>query len=432
MEIVNNTNINSFNNQLLVQHIVNANESKLKAQIEMNENLKCVISDKDKEIQFLKYKITELMSMQTLISNMESFMNQQLYVSQSLEKEVSEGIDRLDSVYNESKSKYELEILQLKSTIDFMHKRLENTVILEAKLSDSEKKMENNTKMVSELIDKMTNESRKQKLDFAFELEEIKNVLNNNIEKDKKKYVDNSLSHLKITEKLSLIQNNHLIADIEYKSKYINYSQDKIESLERKIWELNNEIILHKNIENDLMRKNKSLLKNLDDFKLNVKLLLADYISNDEKDLGKINSLKEYLGEILDKKESLCHIIINKNKKLSKKNKNDSSLLSDNVNNSNLNKSNDKINIKTSLNLNNEKEKSKIKRNKDDKNFGNNDNKKVKLILPKLTLKNNNIFTEGNSVSSSLIPLSTIKNTSSKSFKMNINSSSKKILKTKT
>lgn len=384
MELLNTTNNNVLNNNLLVQHIYSTVESKLKSQIEMNENLKNIILEKENEIKFLKYKITELMSMQTLISNMESFMNKQMFVSQSLEMEISEGIEKLDNSYNESKTKYESEINQLKSTIDFMQKRLENTIVLENKLLETEKKLESNTKTVWELIEKMTNESRKQKLDFAFELEEIKNSLVNTIEKDKKKYVDNSLSHLKITEKLSLIQNNQLITDIEYKSKYINYSQDKIESLERKIWELNNEIILHKNIENDLMRKNKSILKNLDNFKLNLKLLLADYICNDEKDLNKINTLKDYLGEILDNKDSLCHLIISKNRKGKKC---DSSLMSDS-----LNKSKEKINLKNSFtNGENNNKNNQIKK----------ENKKVKLILPKLSL--NNLKTEVNSNSKSKI-----------------------------
>ena len=62
-----------------------------------------------------------------------------------------------------------------------------------------------------------------------------------------------------VSTKLTLLQNHQLLIQLEYQSQQIDELTEKKEALEKKIFELNKDIDIHKEVELSLAEKNKKL-----------------------------------------------------------------------------------------------------------------------------------------------------------------------------
>lgn len=266
-------------------------ESKLKFEKEYSNKLRQIVQDKDNEINELRKKVKEIFILQKQIESLEVFLNTQVDESTQLKRIVDDTLTHFEIDYNHRKKEFEIEVNQLKSYLEMMNKKIEHTHQLEQQLIEKDKLLEETKKRFNEFSENMMHQTRKQKLDYTIELDEMKNYLSDQIEKSKKNFIKTSLSHLDIASKVSIIQNHKLITEIEYKSNYINYIQVKLEEHDRTIAQLKDEIEVHKKLEQQLIKKNKILVNEINEFKDSVKEMLKEINSNEiktnDKTIGK-------------------------------------------------------------------------------------------------------------------------------------------------
>ena len=148
-----------------------------------------------------------------------------------------------------------------------------------------------------------------------------------NINQTQSKVTELNIQYMDVSTKLTLLQNHQLLIQLEYQSQQIEELTNKKETLEKKIFELNKDIEIHKEVELSLAEKNKKLknenlkLKNNsnnENNKSNNDSLVINNVSINNLSLNNNNNLdnnnyKRILN--LEKK------IFNLEKKLSQKNK---------------------------------------------------------------------------------------------------------------
>jgi hypothetical protein len=268
--------------------LISSKDSKLKFEEEKNLKLTNLLNDKDKEINGLRNKLQEVFVLQKHLDSLEVFITTQQEESEQLNNLVSTTLIKFEEDYSLVKKTFDLEISQLKGTLDMMSKRIEHTQLVEQKLLQQEKIVEDTKKQFELFSEKLLDEARKQKLDYALEIEDMKNFLNEKIEKSKRNFVKTSLSHLDIAGKISMIQNHKLITEVDYKSSYINFMQVKLNELTRRVAELNDEIEIHKNLERKLLKQNQTITKEAELLRSSFNNILTEIsnknFSNQEKE----------------------------------------------------------------------------------------------------------------------------------------------------
>ena len=101
-----------------------------------------------------------------------------------------------------------------------------------------------------------------------------------NINQTQSKVTELNIQYMDVSTKLTLLQNHQLLIQLEYQSQQIDELTSKKESLEKKVFELNRDIDIHKEVELSLAEKNKKL--SLENQKLKNKKLENEKNENNE------------------------------------------------------------------------------------------------------------------------------------------------------
>ena len=80
-----------------------------------------------------------------------------------------------------------------------------------------------------------------------------------NINQTQSKVTELNIQYMDVSTKLTLLQNHQLLIQLEYQSQQIDELSSKKDALEKKVFELNRDIDIHKEVELSLAEKNKKL-----------------------------------------------------------------------------------------------------------------------------------------------------------------------------
>jgi hypothetical protein len=80
-----------------------------------------------------------------------------------------------------------------------------------------------------------------------------------NINQTQSKVTELNIQYMDVSTKLTLLQNHQLLIQLEYQSQQIDELNSKKESLEKKVFELNKDIDIHKEVELSLAEKYKKI-----------------------------------------------------------------------------------------------------------------------------------------------------------------------------
>ena len=210
-----------------------SDSSKLKQQLDRSiekgeqqekeiENLKQKIIDQHKE--FTEEKRIEEKKHLTEISKLK------VTIDSYIQKTLRSNMNELDN------EKLNIQLDQLKTKYDFLTKKSEQDII--------HKDIQNKIKF-SKLKDKM-----------------IENINNT-----KEEVTELNMKYMDVSTKLTLLQNHQLLVQLDYQSQQLDESTKKIEYLEKKIFDLNKDLEVHKEVEIAFAEKNKKLKEELKKYK---------------------------------------------------------------------------------------------------------------------------------------------------------------------
>jgi hypothetical protein len=325
----------------------NKNEVPIDFQVE-SKNLQYTITLREMEISDLK---AEVEAKKNYIINLESEIHNlkgacvngfkiqndlKIYKSkcEKLEKEIDdlkEAAIKQQAKFDEEKRTIENnhlnEINQLKLSIEASSQKIELANQILNENEKLKKDLENLQKEKATIIFNNNEVMRQKEVKNQIKFSNLKKKMMDNINQTQSKVTELNIQYMDVSTKLTLLQNHQLLIQLEYQSQQIEELTNKKETLEKKIFELNKDIEIHKEVELSLAEKNKKLknenlkLKNNgnnENNKSNNDSLVINNVSINNLSLNNNNNLdnnnyKRILN--LEKK------IFNLEKKLSQKNK---------------------------------------------------------------------------------------------------------------
>ena len=325
----------------------NKNEVPIDFQVE-SKNLQYTITLREIEISDLK---AEVEAKKNYIINLESEIHNlkgacvngfkiqndlKIYKSkcEKLEKEIDdlkEAAIKQQAKFDEEKRTIENnhlnEINQLKLSIEASSQKIELANQILNENEKLKKDLENLQKEKATIIFNNNEVMRQKEVKNQIKFSNLKKKMKDNINQTQSKVTELNIQYMDVSTKLTLLQNHQLLIQLEYQSQQIEELTNKKQTLEKKIFELNKDIEIHKEVELSLAEKNKKLksenlkLKNNgnnENNKSNNDSLVINNVSINNLSLNNNNNLdnnnyKRILN--LEKK------IYNLEKKLSQKNK---------------------------------------------------------------------------------------------------------------
>lgn len=271
-----------------------------------NEMLKEENAKKKKYIFSLEDELSK-MKME-FVSRFE--VEKKLRIAEYERDQKEEEIKKLNNDIIEMKKEFDEEKRQIEKSFNARINHLQNTIdSYEQKLEIAQKAITKNeelTKEVKELrekIIKMVNEHKVEleKLEISYQLkhEKLRQKMMENIQKTQDKVKELNVEYMDISTKLTLLQNEQLLLQLDYETHQIDELNKKKEELEKKVSELKKDIEIHKEVELSLANKNKSLKEEL-----------LKYYSNEEEKNGDEKNKDKNIDKNKDNNEKLN---INKN-----------------------------------------------------------------------------------------------------------------------
>ena len=245
-----------------------------------SRNLQYTITLRENEIKDLKL---ELQNKKAYIINLEGEiknLRNACINSYKLDKELKEYRIKTDNLQKElnklnndlitQQKKYEEEkrateklhkaqILQLKLANESYAQKIEmaNQIIIEK--ANLIQEVENLKKEKEDIIFHNKETLRQKEINNEIKFTNLKKKMMDNINETQSKVTQLNIQYMDVSTKLTLLQNHQLLIQLEYQIQQIDELTEKKESLEKKVYELNNEIAIHKEVELSLAEKNKKL-----------------------------------------------------------------------------------------------------------------------------------------------------------------------------
>ena len=245
-----------------------------------SRNLQYTITLRENEIKDLKL---ELQNKKAYIINLEGEiknLRNACINSYKLDKELKEyriktenlqkELNKLNNDLITQQKKYEEEkrsleklhkaqILQLKLANESYAQKIEmaNQIIIEK--ANLIQEVENLKKEKEDIIFHNKETLRQKEINNEIKFTNLKKKMMDNINETQSKVTQLNIQYMDVSTKLTLLQNHQLLIQLEYQIQQIDELTEKKESLEKKVYELNNEIAIHKEVELSLAEKNKKL-----------------------------------------------------------------------------------------------------------------------------------------------------------------------------
>ena len=249
-----------------------------------SQKIALALSKKNIEISFLKRQITEKMKYIAAIQS-ELFALKKFYSDSS---KLKQELDRA----NEKSEQQEKQIESLKQKIIDQHKDFtEEKRILEKKhlteisklrvsidsyiqktLRANMNELDNEKlniqlaqlrKKHDYLLKKSEQDTIQQEIQNKMKFTKLKDKMIENINMTKEEVTELNMKYMDVSTKLTLLQNHQLLVQLDYQSQQLDESTKKIELLEKKIFDLNKDLEVHKEVEVAFAEKNKKLKEEL-------------------------------------------------------------------------------------------------------------------------------------------------------------------------
>ena len=236
-----------------------ADTSKIKQQLEIskdkNEKLEKEVNDLKQQLieqhkEFIEEKRIEVTKHLTDISNLK------ITIDTYIQKNLRANMNELDN------KKLNIQLGQLKKTNDILSKKSEQDII--------HKEIQNQIK-ISRFKEKMID----------------------NINNTREEVAELNMKYMDISTKLTMLQNHHLLIQLDYQSQQLEENKNKIQMLEKKIFDLNKELEVHKEVEVSFAEKIKKLIEELkkNKNKENQDIKISEEnITNINKSIGESNN----------------------------------------------------------------------------------------------------------------------------------------------
>ena len=143
------------------------------------------------------------------------------------------------------------------------------------------------------LLKKSEQDIIQQEIQNKMKFTKLKDKMIENINMTKGEVTELNMKYMDVSTKLTLLQNHQLLVQLDYQSQQLDESTKKIELLEKKIFELNKDLEVHKEVEVAFAEKNKKLKEELKKNRKNenkeIKLSEENGSNNYNKSLGDSN-----------------------------------------------------------------------------------------------------------------------------------------------
>lgn len=257
-----------------------------------NEQLQATILKLDKENQDFKLLIKRMGDSEKKVKDLsaqveilERDKNLLIEEKNNIEKSKHDIIMRKDLDFSAevSRLKHEIDVLQEKvknhSNLDKVKSVFENDVTL----------LKKELVMIREIFNKQMEDKERT---HDMEYDQLNNEMLARINNTKQNIKQINLEHLDVNTKLTLLQNHQLLIELEYQSQQIQDLIQKKEALERRIFELEKDLEIHKEVENILAVKNKKVSNTLKNV-----VSLVESKGNSKTELSKLNGIFDKLNE---------------------------------------------------------------------------------------------------------------------------------------
>ena len=253
-----------------------------------SQKIALALSKKNIEISFLKKQITEklqyIASIQSELFAMKKFhsdsskLKQELELSlkkneqqekeiESLKQKIIEQHKQFTEEKRIEENKYLAEISKLKVTIDsYIQKTLRSNM----NELDNEKlnlQLDQLKKENEAIIKKAEQDIVKNEIQNKIKFSKLKDKMMQSINMTKEEVTETNMKYMDVSTKLTLLQNHQLLLQLDYQSQQLDESTKKRELLEKKIFDLNKDLEIHKQVEIEFAEKNKKLQEELKKYK---------------------------------------------------------------------------------------------------------------------------------------------------------------------
>ena len=178
---------------------------------------------------------------------------------EQLMKDSREEIKKLENQVEEVKRSKEYDLAKYRKNLSSYHQKIDyiNHIEMENKVNKEEIQ---DLKAKNEQIKKDTEELiRNKEIKNQIKYSQLKKKMVENLQETKNNVTKLNLEYMDVSNKLTLLQNHQLIVQIEYQAQKIEELTSSKEYLTKKIFELERDIEVHKEVEINLADRVKSL-----------------------------------------------------------------------------------------------------------------------------------------------------------------------------
>ena len=278
-----------------------------------SQKIALALSKKNIEISFLKRQVAEklqyIAAIQSELFSLKKFYSDSSKLKQELdrarekneqqEKEIENLKQKIIDQYKEfteeiriKEKKHLTEISKLKVTIDSY---IQKTLRANMNELDNEKlnlQLSQLQKLNDDLIKKSEQDIVQKEVQNKIRLTKLKDKMLENINMTKDQVTELNMQYMDVSTKLTLLQNHQLLVQLDYQSQQLDESTKKIELLEKRIFYLNKDLEVHKEVEVAFAEKNKKLKEELKKYKHeeNKEIKLSEENGGNNKSIGDNNN----------------------------------------------------------------------------------------------------------------------------------------------
>ena len=278
-----------------------------------SQKIALALSKKNIEISFLKRQVAEklqyIAAIQSELFSLKKFYSDSSKLKQELdrarekneqqEKEIDNLKQKIIDQYKEfteeiriKEKKHLTEISKLKVTIDSY---IQKTLRANMNELDNEKlnlQLSQLQKLNDDLIKKSEQDIVQKEVQNKIRLTKLKDKMLENINMTKDQVTELNMQYMDVSTKLTLLQNHQLLVQLDYQSQQLDESTKKIELLEKRIFYLNKDLEVHKEVEVAFAEKNKKLKEELKKYKHeeNKEIKLSEENGGNNKSIGDNNN----------------------------------------------------------------------------------------------------------------------------------------------
>jgi hypothetical protein len=232
-----------------------------------NKELRDTVNKMNIEVSEMKAAYVQSLKTEKTVRQMQEMLDHSEKEVEKLKEEKRLKERDFHEDRDKMRHKFETEILSYKSSLVSYEKKIENVNNLQKvveKQEDHIRQLEiDKEKLKIEADERVKNKEIRNQIKFS----ELKKKMMENIQETQKNVTQLNIEYMDVSTKLTLLQNHQLLIELEYQSQQIEELIIKKENLEKKVFELTQDIEVHKEVELALASKNKKyaeMVKNLE------------------------------------------------------------------------------------------------------------------------------------------------------------------------